>query len=506
MRNTTTKGVRGLVVFSKTQWLNTAVIVLLLGLAGFTHGQVFGGAKGYIAAAGGVLIGGLVALIAAKLRWDWLVTVLVLALSYLLFGGIFAVPEENIGYLFPTATTLKLLISQLWNGWLDSLTLQPPLRVFAGAAVLPLVVSMVCSAIAVTVVLRSENRQELALLPVALSGVIGILWGTQKAPLAQLLTALAIVIGILWTAWLAASRRQEKGARFLVTNQVKASPLMAIVSVLSCTAIAVGVSFVFPVSERKVFRDQIEPPLNIEAYHSPLTYFRNYSFNLKDETLFKVTNYPAGARLRLATLNAYDGVVYHIAETGPTDAFQRVGEMIGDSTDAGAKTLEVKVNEYSGNWMLGGDDVQSIKFTSQRAKLLAENLYYSAELETLFQRNSLVEGDTYQIAIVPKKTWTDSQLRNQKFAAVPLSKNEGVPDEVTRLASQITADITNPLQQVRAIESYLKDNGFFSNSNRSRAGHRAERIQTMLSEDQIVGDDEQYGVAMALMLGQLGIP
>ena len=40
----------------------------------------------------------------------------------------------------------------------------------------------------------------------------------------------------------------------------------------------------------------------------------------------------------------------------------------------------------------------------------------------------------------------------------------------------------------------------------SRAGHTSERITTLIGGDQMIGDDEQYAVAMALLAGELGIP
>jgi len=63
---------------------------------------------------------------------------------------------------------------------------------------------------------------------------------------------------------------------------------------------------------------------------------------------------------------------------------------------------------------------------------------------------------------------------------------------------------------VRALQTMLAEGGFFSHGLEgevlSRAGHGAERISTLLGSDQMVGDDEQFAVALALMARQSGIP
>ena len=85
-----------------------------------------------------------------------------------------------------------------------------------------------------------------------------------------------------------------------------------------------------------------------------------------------------------------------------------------------------------------------------------------------------------------------------------------MPQEFAEIASKAVAEATTPIEQVRALQTMLSEGGFFSHGLEgealSRAGHGAERISTLLGADQMVGDDEQYAVAMALLAGELGIP
>jgi hypothetical protein len=61
------------------------------------------------------------------------------------------------------------------------------------------------------------------------------------------------------------------------------------------------------------------------------------------------------------------------------------------------------------------------------------------------------------------------------------------------------------MEQLRALEKGLQE-GYYLTGPKSRPGHSLERISSMLTADMLVGDDEQYAVAMALMARQLGIP
>ena len=83
-----------------------------------------------------------------------------------------------------------------------------------------------------------------------------------------------------------------------------------------------------------------------------------------------------------------------------------------------------------------------------------------------------------------------------------------VPDAVATKAAEITQNASTVLAAARAIEHYLSTNGFYLNENTqfSRPGVRADRLERMLSEDgDLIGDDQQYSALMALMLHQLGI-
>ena len=79
-------------------------------------------------------------------------------------------------------------------------------------------------------------------------------------------------------------------------------------------------------------------------------------------------------------------------------------------------------------------------------------------------------------------------------------------------ANDLSADAPTAIDRVRQIEAHFQKNGAFSNGLiadgqlPSVSGHGATRIRSLLTAKQMLGDDEQYAVAMSLMLRHLGIP
>ena len=79
-------------------------------------------------------------------------------------------------------------------------------------------------------------------------------------------------------------------------------------------------------------------------------------------------------------------------------------------------------------------------------------------------------------------------------------------------ANDLSADAPTAIDRVRQIEAHFQKTGAFSNGLvtdgqlPSVSGHSSSRIRNLLTAKQMLGDDEQYAVAMSLMLRHLGIP
>src|SRR5690606_10781989 len=96
------------------------------------------------------------------------------------------------------------------------------------------------------------------------------------------------------------------------------------------------------------------------------------------------------------------------------------------------------------------------------------------------------------------------------FAAIATPRISNVPEGLATIASEALDGDTRPVAEVNARATFLSASGFFSHGLEgqapSRSGHSQERISALIGGDQMIGDDEQYAVAFALMAHELGIP
>ena len=251
---------------------------------------------------------------------------------------------------------------------------------------------------------------------------------------------------------------------------------------------------------REVLRSHVLPPVELEDFISPLASFRHLSRDWKDKTIAEVNNYPAGTRMRFATMNAYDGTVFKI-DPQLNAQFLQVDSILDKGVSADSK-VEIKLVNYDQPWVPLLGNAQSLEFATQPKPVV----YYSTSLRSAFTANP--GGLSYQVSFAKEHIPSDSKMSGLEFDPIPQGKDEAVPIEITELNNQLTARATSPLQKVRNVESYLSGQGFFSDGSDglSRPGHRAARMSQFFQGQELIGDDEQYAVAMALMVRAFGAP
>lgn len=500
---------RRLTMSPRSDWpLLLAVLVLFVpGIVSF--GPVFGSARGFIAATGGIVVGLGVTYVATWKRWSLTSTVAGLLIGYLVLGGPLALPQTTLFGLIPTPETLLRLVPLTVQSWRDLLTVTPPADAFIGPAVVPFLAGIITSALAVTLTWRLRHRLWTLLMPLVYLW-IGILWGLGDTPTALPVGVAFGVLALGYSVWRAhvESRRADSEILGIVAQRRRASVggFQAVGVLAFATAVAVLASPILARGDRHVLRDVVQPPLNLTEYASPLSGYRYFEVDQKEVTLFTVSGLGPQSRVRYATLDAYDGMVYNVADSSA--GFVRIGDRVAMHGASGTPAqLSVTVNKYQGVWMPGGGAVRGVRFEGTRQKDQADSLYYNAWGGTLITTAGVGEGDRYVIDllvdIVDRKA-----AANASVATVSAPAPEQVPEIVSKLALDYAADAATPLEQLERIESKLSKTGFYSDGSdgKSRAGHSSERIASMLNAPILIGDDEQYAVAMALMARSLGIP
>jgi hypothetical protein len=175
----------------------------------------------------------------------------------------------------------------------------------------------------------------------------------------------------------------------------------------------------------------------------------------------------------------------------------------------GTETLKVAIGSYQDVWVPTTGYARSIDFTAQGPS--STQLRYNTETGILIDTAGMHSGQKYTVKVETQKTPTDAQLEKVGVANIPLPPVENVPELVGSKATEFAGKATTPIDKLRAIEAAFKKQGVLSHGTAadlvpSRAGHGADRMKLLLSQTPMVGDQEQYASAFALMARSLGYP
>jgi transglutaminase-like putative cysteine protease len=473
---------------------------------------VYGGSVLVVPVVGGVLLGLAVAVLSAWARWSPPITTAVLVVVAILAGGPLATPSDALGGVLPTPASVASVVRGSALGWKDVLTLQPPLGGSGWLLVPPYLLALVGAAVAVRLAIGSGRAAAAAALlpPVCLAAAVLLGTHTTVAPVA-VGTALALVL-LVWASW--------RSGRLRVRRPVA---LVLLVTLAAGAGVASG-TVVGAQRERYVLRDALIPPFDPRDYASPLSAFRAYVKDDDAVELFTVTGLPEGGRIRLATFDWFDGVVWNVAGDGSSRAsgeFRRVGETVSEqaveeaaeveaSGTGGARVdVEVQVGELDGVWLPTVGDAVSVRFDDTEAQ---SRLRFNDATGAAVLTGGIDTGLRYTLdAVVPQEP-DDEQIGSAAASGLDLPEAQAVPDTVVAAASDAVRDAETPVAVARALEQSLSERGFFSHGLTDRgdypslSGHGADRVASLLGGDLMVGDDEQYASAMALMARELGLP
>lgn len=506
--------------------IDWAVLALLLGLGVLGFGPTFGSDARYLAAGfGGLAIGLVTAWFGTRFRWGLWQTAGVLLGSYLLLGNALAAPVESFLGFLPTLESLRVLLVGIVFAWKDILTVADPVGVARGMLVVPFLSAMLTALVAGVLAWRVRTPYWV-MLPVLTMFLVSIAFGTNRASLPEVRGILLVVAAVAWLAYRRDIARTGNSSA-LSANSAITDAAVARAGRLRRLSLGAGVLaaatvltlMVSPVlardGERDVLRDVVDPPVDLFDYPSPLTSFRKYVKDNAEETLLTVDGLPVGQRVRLAAMDAYDGVVYNVNPQAAGN-FARVGDAQQLGTDSGADqdgtpaTLDISIEAYNGVWFPSGGELLGLELRGSRAQDLNRALYYNEDALTALSTIGVQSGDEYSMNVVFPDVPPDEVLAQYDFAGLSLPRVQNEPPIIAAKGSEYVGEVSEPIERVRRLEQVLSSQGFFSNGKDGEApslpGHGAARMLNLLDAEQMVGDDEQYAVAMALMARKLNIP
>lgn len=505
-----------------------------------------------------------IATLARLRRWGaWAVTGL-LAGAILLLGVPLAVPSR-LGGPLDLLQGLGEVASGAVVGWKDLVTVELPVGAYRNLLVPALVLFLVGTCILLLLSWRGD-RIAFGAVPVAIGmTTFGLVFGRTtvsgsvslgslflSAPVETALGLATLLACLLWLVWRAHDERVRALHRAAISSGVRVSRVpsatdrrrttLAAGMVAAALLVAVTVvPFAARGAEREVLRAAVGPQVDESAAVSPLAGYRAlFDDSRADAVLFTVSPGDAALpeRIRIATLDAYDGEVYRSGGIGAVDdaRFVRVPATL-DAGEGRAVAAEVTIEGLDGIWMPTVGRLESVRFDGDRAASLADRFYYSAAASAAVQTagGGLEPGDAYLVRGVetaaPDLAAIEAPGGGDEGVAAPESLRTWVDEHVSGSGGGALAGLvallrdrgylSHGLSDQDGTAEWLSDLADYS-FQPSASGHSLARIDALfgrLLERETdpraqqsgnyvaaVGDDEQFAVAVALVARELGFP
>ncbi|MGN8245120.1 transglutaminaseTgpA domain-containing protein [Cellulomonas soli] len=460
---------------------------------------VYGGTAAVPALVGGVLLGAAVSVVGGARGWSAPTVVSWLLGVFVVTGGALAAPATTIGGVVPTAATVTGLARGAASSWKQVLTLQPPIGTGGTLLVAAFLLALVGSATATALTVRARRpgvAASAAVVPV-LAGAAAALLGTREPVVDPVVAGVVPAVLLLgWVSWRVGALRARRGAA------------LAVVTVAAVAGGVLAGPVIVGDTPRFVLRDEITPPFDPRDFPSPLSAYRRYVQLDEDAVLFSVDGLPEGARVRLATMDAYDGVVWNVAGDGSaadSGEFRRVGAQIDSSAQGQEAQVTVEVGALSGVWLPTVGQATSVRIADAEA---TAGLRYNDATGAAVLTGGLQQGLRYTLDVVVPPVPTDEEIGSASAADVTLPAPQAVPEVVVTTAQDVAREAGSPVQIARVLADWLSQEGFYSDGSDhlSLSGHGADRMLTLLDGAAMIGDGEQYASAMALMAREMGLP
>jgi hypothetical protein len=549
-------------------WVGAAFALVIAATAAVAAWPIYRSAGFALLVVVGTLLGGGIAAAAWWRRWNGWIVAGALAVAVLLVGVPLAVPSRA-GAPAEWLRGLGELSSGLVFGWKDLVTVELPVGTYRNLLVPALVVFLIGTCVVLLLAWR-EDRAAYAAVPVALGMVtFGLFFGrtTVSAPLrlgpvvlhAPVETAVGItglLACLLWLAWRTHDHRVRALQRAAASSGVRISrrpsgadrrrTALGAGMVAAALVLAVAVvPFAARGAEREVLRSAVGPDIDLSAEVSPLSQYRAlFADDRVDDVLFTVepvATDPVGAplpeRVRLATLDAYDGEVFRSGGEGAVDAgrFVRVPSTL-EAGDGAPVAARIEIGAWNRIWMPMAGRLETVEFDGDRSASLADRFYYNAAASAGVQTagGGFEPGDAYVVHGVEPEV---DELTGLEAPGSP----GGVPAPDSLRTWMDEHQTGSGGAALAGLVSLLRERGYLSHGldegdgepawvaaladysfQPSASGHSLARIDTMFarlleretdpraaaSGDYVaaIGDDEQFAVAVALMARELGFP
>ncbi|WAB83143.1 transglutaminaseTgpA domain-containing protein [Microcella daejeonensis] len=466
-----------------------------------------------------LVVGGLLA------KWRGEGVLLAAVALFIIVGVPLAVPGRALYGVLPEPQGLLELVSGVVLGWRQLVTIELPVADYQALLVPALVLLLAGPVLTASIALRTRRPALAALVPL-LAFALAVALGSERVPLpAGTAVALAVVL-LLWLVVQGRHRRADAvrsgavpssttavtGGRAAVARPVVGALILLL---LSGGIGAAAVAIAPPEQQRTVLRSLTEPPFDPRALPSPLAAYRTaFLPGAVEAPAVRVSGLPSGARLRVATLDSYDGVVFAVGSEqvdAASGRFERIPTR-RDVTGIEGDPIEVDlvIEQPIGPWLPTIGEFAAIRFDGDDAADVRDRFVVNDVTGTAALIGGVDAGRAYRLtALQPVLAPPELDELAPGAAAVPAIA--AVPDELRTWFQAVTVEAEGPGPRLAAAIAALQEQGYISHGvgedePPSRSGHSLDRLAELVTARPMLGDAEQYAAAAALLAREAGFP
>jgi uncharacterized membrane protein YeaQ/YmgE (transglycosylase-associated protein family) len=508
---------------SRDDLIDVGTVFGLTSLAVYSFRSSFGGIEFLVVGVVGAALGVLGGWLAKCWRAPLAVSVATMTVVYAVVGGAVTLHSKASAGFLPSLASTSSALRAVVTGWKELITTTPPVGSIGDLMVLPFLGGFAAAFVSFVLLTRVKHSA-LALGPPAVVLGVGIATGLSE-PVSVVLHGAAFgAVAVAWMAWKEHRRRPRLQVVTPDHRRVASAALVLLVASAAGLVLAPNLPFTDR-TDRAIWRQTVTPPFDPRAYSSPLSGYRRFvkGEERKNEVMFTVEGLPEGVPIRLATMDAYDGLVWQVSAGEPgnpslndSGSFERVGVEIPAEFGGTEATVTVTVGKYSDVWIPDVGEVLSLRFAGSvggatRDRELSEAFRYNRATDTAASRIKLHAGDRY----VMKVRLPSMVDRLAGKVIVPKVARIGGAVSVPSIPEKLQSEVVvakDSGEQIDRIVDLMRD-GAYSDGDLdagqlgSRGGHSAERLNEFVAafpKRLFVGDAEQYASTLALLFRDVG--
>jgi len=490
--------------------LDLVAIVALTGLALLGWWSTFDGRLWLFVGLAGAVVGVAVVVHAARRGTLWLVVTLPLAYV----GTVIPITGLAFGDAgLPAPSTITQVFAGTYRCWGILVGTHPPIEGSGVVLLAPYLAAFVASVVAALLAVHTRHPS-LPVLPL-LGLLAGVLVTGNHTSVSVLLLGGAFAMTALCWSIERAGRLDPSGS----TTQARWALALPLVALSAAVAVPLGGLALGDGSDRLVLREETAA-FPAATLVTPLDAFRRFRKqpgdqpnNAWNERLMTVTRAPAGTMVRIAVLDTYDGV-HWVADndTEPAradDRFMLLSAANLSSRPGSDKNMVhlALATAWNSQWMPFVGRLERLN-TYLPGNLDLDDIRFNPVTSTAVATRVLGAGDTYEFFAEVEKS---NLPRGARPAPLLDQGNYALGAFLDPWVQAVSRPSGSKVDAVLRAADLMKRRGRYSDGAfgwevRFRAGQDTERLQEFMNGQRMVGNDEQYAAAMALLATRIGVP